>query len=396
VVVVATENDSLYGLRATDGSLLWGPTHFGTPEPLSEIRQFSGLAGCGDIDPLGVTSDLAVDNGTVFAVGEVETGASVPHVPARKLVGVDPTNGHVTVGPSTVDAAGMTVPAAEQQRAGLAVANGNVYIGYGGLAGDCGDYHGWLVAANEVTGNIVGSYAIATTAGNRAGAIWAPGGATVDGAGKVYVSTGNSFSYPASGTDYSDAVVKFGSNPGSGPIDYFQPSVWKADNDADLDLGSMSPLLVSSGTQIFVIGKQHVAYLLNTNSLGGADHQTPAAQLSMGTCAAFGANAVLGQSIFVACSSGVREVNLTGSPATLQAGWTAPVAAKGPVTVGGGIVWSVDRSAHILYGLSPGDGSVQFRGALAAFDASQHFPQPVVSGSQVLVEDGAHVAAFPA
>jgi hypothetical protein len=99
--------------------------------------------------------------------------------------------------------------------------------------------------------------------------------------------------------------------------------------------------------------------------------------------------------VFVACSSGLREVNLAGSPTTLQPGWTAPVHATGPVTVGAGRVWSVDRSARILYGLDPADGSVQVRAPLPGLDSSEHFAQPVVNGSLVLVEDGAHVVAFP-
>jgi hypothetical protein len=131
----------------------------------------------------------------------------------------------------------------------------------------------------------------------------------------VYASTGNSTSNPPAGvTDYSDGVVKVTSSALSGgtnitvPSDYFQPAEWRSDNDDDWDLGSASPTLLPSGNQLFIIGKQHNAFLLNTSSLGGSPtdplHTTPAARLN-GACSgqSFGQNAALGSSAFFNCSS---------------------------------------------------------------------------------------------
>ena len=64
-----------------------------------------------------------------------------------------------------------------QQRAGLALGNGRVYVGYGGYAGDCGPYHGWLVSLAE---NGTGKVAYNVTPTGGLGAIWATGGATID------------------------------------------------------------------------------------------------------------------------------------------------------------------------------------------------------------------------
>src|SRR6185503_16810874 len=44
-VLAATENDSVYALDPSDGTVLWH-AHVGTPQPLSALK-------CGDIDPLG-------------------------------------------------------------------------------------------------------------------------------------------------------------------------------------------------------------------------------------------------------------------------------------------------------------------------------------------------------
>ena len=60
----------------------------------------------------------------------------------------------------------------------LLIAHHRVYIPYGGLFGDCGDYHGWVVAANASDGKIRAQYQVPT---QREGAIWAPPGPAIDG-----------------------------------------------------------------------------------------------------------------------------------------------------------------------------------------------------------------------
>src|SRR5438270_488853 len=64
-------------------------------------------------------------------------------------------------------------PEFQQQRPALAVADGRVYIEFGGLAGDCGTYLGSIVAASDDGKGDLLSYAVPTK--NR-GAIWAPPG----------------------------------------------------------------------------------------------------------------------------------------------------------------------------------------------------------------------------
>jgi hypothetical protein len=307
-VVVATENDSLYGLNLLTGATVWGPTNFGTPEPLADIQNLGGVPGCGNINPLGVTSNLVYDPTTtkVYAVGERETGTVTPHPPEFVLVSVTPATGVLSLQPTSVTAPlGVDVPR-QQQRAGLLAANGNVYVGFGGLAGDCGSYHGYVVAARESDGFVMGSFKVAPA--NNAGAVWGTGGPVADNAGNVYATTGNSFNAPG-GTDWSDAVLKL--SPSAGLLDYFQPPQWRADNNADLDLGSTGPVLLPSQTQVFAIGKQHDAFLLNVSSLGGADHNTPVGTINACPGMAFGQNAVIGSSAYVACSSGLRQVHLS-------------------------------------------------------------------------------------
>src|SRR5712691_3862271 len=124
-VIVATEGDSLYALDPVTGSVQWH-TNVGVPVPQSTLP-------CGNIDPLGITGTPVYDpaTGLVFAVAEVSG-------PAHMLVGVDAASGHVKVR-RLVDTDGMD-PQAHQDRSALTLANGMVYITYGGLDGDCSDY----------------------------------------------------------------------------------------------------------------------------------------------------------------------------------------------------------------------------------------------------------------
>ena len=164
-VIVATEGDSLYSLDARTGRVLWH-TNVGTPVPLSDLP-------CGNIDPLGITGTPVYDPQTqlVYAVAEV-TGFS--HI----LVGVDVNTGKVRVR-QPVDVPGMDARA-HQQRAALALANGMVYIAYGGLDGDCSDYIGRVVALHT---NGQGPLLVYTVPTSREGGIWAPAGPAVDSGG---------------------------------------------------------------------------------------------------------------------------------------------------------------------------------------------------------------------
>jgi hypothetical protein len=316
IVVVATENNSLYGLNLADGTIAWFKLGvLGFPETATHIHSF-GPNGCGDVFPLGITSNPVFDasSGDVYAVGEVQTGTtSNADPPDYKLIGVDPATGTVKFTPTVIDPLSMTDTPFEQQRAGLAAANGNIYVGFGGLDGDCSTYHGYVVSASDTTGSIVGDLEVSAT--TNAGAVWGTSGPVVDSAGNVYASTGNDTNLPpANQTDYSDAVVKVPSTMSTEitvPPDYFQPAEWRSDNSSDLDLGSAGPVLLPNGTQLFIIGKQHNAFLLNLSSLGGGDHLTPAARLD-NACSgqAFGQNAVLGGSAYVACTTGMQQVIL--------------------------------------------------------------------------------------
>src|SRR5207237_3076445 len=120
-VLAVTENDTVYALDGHDGHVLWS-RHLGTP-----VTNVIGQVGCGNIDPLGITSTPVIDTAThrVFVVAAVQDANKVIH---HQLVGLDVLNGAVRVSVNA-DPGGVQNPLYIQQRAALALANRRVYIG---------------------------------------------------------------------------------------------------------------------------------------------------------------------------------------------------------------------------------------------------------------------------
>src|SRR4029078_3429814 len=75
---------------------------------------------------------------------------------------------------------------AQNQRGALSLLNGILYVPYGGHAGDCGSYRGWVVAIHAANPTKIGAW----VTGGVGGGIWCPGGMPSDGTG-VFASTGN-------------------------------------------------------------------------------------------------------------------------------------------------------------------------------------------------------------
>ena len=345
-VLAATENDTVYALDAGNGAVVWS-RHVGTPVPRADLP-------CGNIDPLGITSTMAydADSRLVFALAESTGGA-------HTLYGIDVATGQVRVRRAAEPPKGDRI--AHQQRSALTVANGQVYIAYGGLAGDCAQYIGSVVSV-PVSGSGAGhSYAIPTT---REGGIWAPGGGVVLG-DRLYYAVGNGES--TSGFDGSDTVIAL--DPALRRTDFFAPSTWADDNDKDLDLGSLTPAVV--GSTIVIAGKRGVGYVLDPAHLGGIGGQRGQSDI----CAAFGGAAVSGTTVFLPCNDGIRSATLEGG--SLRTGWHGPSGAKGSPVVAGGAVWVVDYKGGLLYLLDPASGKVRSK---LAIGEAPHFASPTVAG----------------
>jgi outer membrane protein assembly factor BamB len=365
-VLVATEADSLYALSLRTGQVQWR-TNVGEPVPLSELP-------CGNIDPLGITGTPVYDPGTglVFAVAEV-TG------PAHLLVGVEARTGTIRVRRGA-DVPGMP-PGPHQQRAALALSQGRVYVAYGGLLGDCGDYRGRVVASRTDGRGPLQAFQVPTS---REGGIWGASGPAVDGRGRLYVAVGNGAA-TGGAWDRSDSVLRL--SPDLGLEDGFAPTRWPQDNAADADLGSMGPLLLPGGL-VFAAGKSGLGYLLRADHLGGVGGQL----VERPVCAAFGGAAEVASILYVPCTDGLRQVR-AGPGARLDLGWRAPGAVSGSPVVGGHTVYSLDPAGGTLYALDADRGAVR---TSAPVGQTSRFATPTLAGGLVLVGTLTGVVALAA
>src|SRR5207253_7828275 len=132
-MIVADEGNLVTALNAATGKMIW-QTKVGNPVTMT-FPPFQ----CGNINPLGITGTPVVDPvaGIVYAVAMEQPATYY-------LVGLDLQTGAARFPQVAIAPAGFD-PYHQQQRTALTFANNRVYVGFGGYAGDCGTYHGWLV-----------------------------------------------------------------------------------------------------------------------------------------------------------------------------------------------------------------------------------------------------------
>lgn len=356
-VVVATENNTVYALNPATGAVKWS-RHLRAP-----ITDTSVLACAGNINPTGITGTPAFDAGTgrIFVVTVTHSATlGVEH----EIWGLNAVNGAPVMN-RRAEVPG-TDPKAQQQRAALAVDRGHVYIPFGGLAGDCGNYKGAVISlrTNGQLGGI--AYVVPTP---REGAIWAAGGAVVAPNGNLFVAVGNGES--TSRYDYSDSVTEI--NPSMQRVDYFAPSNWANDNANDLDLGSMTPAYTSVG-YILQAGKSGTGYTVRISHLGGIGGQVQSGDL----CKAFGVSAVTTSTVYMPCTTGIERVDVAAN-GSFRKSWTAAGIAGSPIA-GPGALYSLSNSK--LYALSGHSGAVL--GSITV-GSTTRFATPMLVGNKVYV-----------
>ena len=405
IVYTATLNNTVYALNQNNGTEVWH-TNVGAPE--------SGGWGCGNVAPQGILGTPVVDTvtGRIYVAALLKDPVVGGTNDAYKVFGLNLATGVVeltTAIPINLGAGfDWTI---EQQRGALAVANGYVYVPFGGRAGDCGAYHGWVYAVPTNGGAVTLFY---QTPGQGAG-FWAPGGVAVDaGTGNVFVTSGNG---TASGCNANldgtpafenDAVIRL--SPTLAHLDSFVPQDWQANwCNNDMDLGSAGPMLINSGL-LFQAGKWGGGFLLNPNSLGGMDGQRfptpkPATYSQAEVCfgnhiaAAYGSFAYAAPFVYVECEGrGLVALNVnTATPSFSQcdAGcaapdWHAGATTYGPPIVAGGAVWVASNGGG-LAAYNAGTGALIFQSY--AFGVNR-FVTPAEAGGQVFVPSGNVIRSF--
>ena len=286
-LVIATENNKVYGLDPATGSLKWSkPLNLGTPWNPSDI-------GCGDLTPsIGVTATPVIDPATNIAYMTHKTYASGTSGPARYYMdavnvstGVEQPGFPVEMSGAAQNAPGRTFFATDQlQRPGLLLMNGVVYAAFGSHC-DHLPWQGWIFGVSTA-GKVTARYVDNTT--EEGGGIWQSGaGLTSDASGSILFSTGNGGapSKPTPGNtppaNLGESIVRLHVQPDGSlkAVDFFAPFDAPSldEYDADFASGGVTGLPEEYfGTPAIphlavAVGKEGYVYLLNRDSLGGMD-----------------------------------------------------------------------------------------------------------------------------
>jgi hypothetical protein len=290
LLIVATVNDSIYAYDADDPTVTqpyWKDSFISPPNIIAPIiadedavgagggsyKDFTGnfgIVGTPVIDPANQTLYVVVrtketSNGTTSFVQRlhalnVATGADQPNSP----VVISATY------PGTGDGGSVITfdPLRENQRPGLALANGVVYITWASH-GDNTPYHGWVIGYSETNLQQTAVWNDSPN-GSEAG-IWMSGQApNVDTNGNLYVTVGNGTVDTITNNDYGESFLKL--VPTNGTIQlasYFIPYNFQALNNGDIDLGDAGMLLIPGTTMGISGGKAGVLYLVNRDNMGG-------------------------------------------------------------------------------------------------------------------------------
>ncbi len=363
-VLVATENNTVYSLDLFSGAVVWY-RHLGDPVDASTLP-------CGNIGPVtGITGTPAADlvSRRLYVVAFLR---GYHHI----LFTLSLTDGSV-VGQHDVDPPGSD-PLVQQERGALALGTGRVYIPFGGLYGDCGNYHAYLGAV-PVDGGAHIAYWSPVVGG---AGIWSPAGPTIDSTGAVYVVTGNGSATQTFA--YSNSVIQL--SPDLQLRSFFAPSNWRSLDASDTDLGSVGATLLPSLGVVVAIGKEGVAYLLRADQLGGVGGQIASRAVCAG---AWGGTASSGSMLWVPCSDGL--VALTVTQTTISIAWKASSPRLGSPILAAGAVWAIEPDSGRLYALDLTSGAVLYTVALGQ---ARHFSTPAATEGFVVAPAGAEVAAY--
>lgn len=283
-VVVATEEDNVYGLDAQTGAIQW-QLSLGPAWPAS-------LANCTDISPdVGVTSTPVYDPAkNEIYVAAVVDNAKDHYDPTNYLFGINATSGQ-KMWQVPIQGAPVNSPTrpfdslTERQRTGLLLNNGQVYIAYASYC-DYKPYVG-VVAAVSTTTHDLTMWSDESGLTDDQGGIWQSGGGLMsDGSNRIFLASGNGVSPPpgpgtAPPQALGDAVIRLAmqSNGTMAAQDFFSPVNAPTLNTQDLDVSSSGPIALPFGAATFphllIEGtKDGRLFVLNRDSLGGRGTST--------------------------------------------------------------------------------------------------------------------------
>jgi len=293
VVYVATVNNTVYAYDADSvrvAGAFWkiSLTPSGTRPPKNtdltpplcggSYNDFSGnmgIVGTPVIDKTAgtlyvVSRSVTTDGTNVFAqylhALDIKTGAEKAGSPVTIAAQVNGTGDGNVGGVISFD------PKKQNQRPGLLLSNGIVYIGWASHC-DWDPYHGWLIGYDATT--LQQKIVYNTTPGGGEGGIWMSGaGPAADASGNIYVTTGNGTvgvsGNPSDPTNRGEGVIKLTPSGSTLTVSsFFTPYNFSALDAADLDFGSSNIILIPNTTLATCGSKEGRIYVLNRDNMGG-------------------------------------------------------------------------------------------------------------------------------
>jgi len=416
LVIAATESNEVSAFDAT-GRMVW-QRELGSAQAMPNGTEG---APCGDINPLGITGTPVIDpdTRTLFLDAMIDEGGHAHHrIFALSLADGSTVSGWpVDVGTQVTSGSGFAFePAVENQRGGLGLLDGQVYVPYGGHAGDCGDYHGWVVAVPET--NPAGATGFATAA-TQAGA-WTPGGVTSDGK-NVFAVFGNGTNNNGMWAN-TEMTARFGAGAtfSGSATDFWVPPDWQSLDSTDLDMSG--PALVIDDPDstpshlLAVTGKDGSLNLVDRDNLGGI--AAPVATLAASTSQIISTSAFYrtAKGLYIAIrgngmsncpntpSGSVTTVHVvSGSPPRLEVAWCAGTGEIGsPIETSSDgtsdpIVWVVGaESDERLHGFDGDTGATVFDGGGSGdvMGSTSRFITPMVAKGRLFVAGNNQLYAF--
>ena len=290
LVIVATVNDSVYAFDADNpaaGAPYWHVSFLGPNIVAPRNTDMTGACG-GDYSDftgnIGIVGTPVIDpvTGTLYLVARtLENRARfVQRLHALDIqTGVERPNSPVIIsatcpGHGAGSAGGVIAfdPQRGNQRPGLALVDGIVYIGWASHC-DWGPYHGWLMGYDAAT--LQQRIVYNTTPEGADGGIWMSGQApAADAQGNLYLSVGNGTvgtpNNPRNLINRGESLLKLTRNGDALTVtSWFTPHNWQDLENTDNDFGCAGVLLIPGTTLAFSGSKEGKVYLANRDRMGG-------------------------------------------------------------------------------------------------------------------------------
>jgi len=431
LLIVATENGSVYAFDADSGLTIWQvsllqPGETADPDPASPTFPAIGVNATPVIDR------TSGPNGAIYVVAEsaqTENGPMSHHQRLHALdlvLGTELFSGPVDIQatyPGTGDNSdGTNVvfdPGQYRERTALLLLNGVIYTAWASHY-DIRPYTGWIIGYSGST--LAQTSVLNVTPNGNSGAIWmSSAGLASDTSGNIYFldangtfdSTLNASGFPSEG-DYGNAFMKVSTAGNQLAVaDYFEMSNGFAESGGDTDLGSGGALLLpdlsdGSGHTLHLAvgaGKDSNLYVVNRDSMGkfsandSGIYQELEAALPIGvwsTPAYFNSTIYYGS-----VDSPIRAFTISNAKLSTHStaqtaksfeypGATPSISANG---ASNGLVWAVENTslavlrAYDATNLNELYDSNQASGGRDQFGASSKFITPMIANGREVVED---------